>query len=895
LGTTKYPDEASFDEFMSKHDGSNNAYTEQERTVFYNEISEAGLDEGMDRFAQFFIAPTFQAKMVGRELDAVNSEHMKNVPNQGRRLWELMRSTASNKSVVSHFYTGTTESLHHGDNTTIAALRKYHEENYCAPRMTLVVISNRPLKEQMQLAHNHFDAVARNAGTCSPTARDFKDDHPYADASSLGRRIEFHSDSAPQLWMMFPMPPVQKSYKAQPASMLEYMVGYAGPKSLTSQLKSQGLVSKLGMQVDTTTAGTLVFVTFDLTPAGTKDPDAVTNVVFDYLAQVRGNTKEIIKGVYPTMKQMSLVTFDYQEAPDSVMDSVSSLAASLLTYDAADVLAGDFAIDQADYELVEKLAQSLSPSNVNLAISMKTFDEAHEANRFNKYYNVHYADKQISQTLRTRWEQPKSQGLFQMPPALKYVPSKLDLISASAGEIPKQLKSETGAEVWWLGRGNFPLPKAQFRVKLTAPKALFASSKYVAMRRLHVGLLQRVLEEPMEDMGNCGLDWEIKDISDGYHMAMNGYDQHLVASVKQVAGSFSQDKFNEKDFNAAKQQLVDDLSDTTSKMVYEHAMEAMNSVTSNSAFSRESVLASIESIDMAAFSAYLGEVKKQGLRAQLLATGNLDEAATGLLASALTAELGTKMFLSEAEAAQVTVLDAKEPIEVRMSNPIPNDPNSATINAYQYGVPDVAERVKVLMLGKMISEPVYNTLRTKDQLGYVVFGLVVPHRSILELQLIVQGAKEGPDSVDLKIEGVLDDFGQSLRNLTHSQFATWKASVRSSIDRQDQNMAQECDRFWAQIVSGDVCFNRKQMALDYLASFDKPEELASEFNVFRNHPRKISVRMFGSKAPLESSSNATQKSAASLILRGDGAEEKASAAKGRSYWPTSGICQVHRK
>ena len=55
-------------------------------------------------------------------------------------LQKVLRGTASPDSVLSRFYTGTTESLHHGDNTTIAALRKYHDENYCAPRMSLVMV-----------------------------------------------------------------------------------------------------------------------------------------------------------------------------------------------------------------------------------------------------------------------------------------------------------------------------------------------------------------------------------------------------------------------------------------------------------------------------------------------------------------------------------------------------------------------------------------------------------------------------------------------------------------------------------------------------------------------------------------------------------------------------------
>eukprot|EP00929_Paragymnodinium_shiwhaense_P117964 TRINITY_DN8946_c0_g1_i1.p1 TRINITY_DN8946_c0_g1~~TRINITY_DN8946_c0_g1_i1.p1 ORF type:complete len:1078 (+),score=345.56 TRINITY_DN8946_c0_g1_i1:78-3311(+) len=919
LGTDKYPSETSFDTYLSQHDGSNNAYTEQERTVFYNEISDSGLDEGMDRFAQFFIAPLFKANMVGRELDAVNSEHTKNMPDQGRRLWELMRSTAKNSSVISHFYTGTTESLHHGDATTIAALKKYHEENYCAHRMTLVVISKLPLQEQMRLAHKHFDGVsASNEGKCAATPRDFKDDKPFDQSGSTGRRLEIRSDSAPQLWMMFPMPTILASYRSQPASMLEYLLGYAGPKSLKSKLKATGLATDLGIQVDQSTASTLFFVTFDLTDTGVKDPDAVATTVFDYLAEVRGKSHELVASIYPTMQQMAKVTFEYQEAPDSVMDSVSGLAASMLSYRAEDVLAGDFLIDQLDVPLVEQLLQHMVPSNVNIAVASQNFDTKH-ANKYNKWYDVHYSDTNIAAALMERWSEKEAvnvtvtsangtdhtvleerdvapKGNFQMPPPLKYVPANLEVISATAGETPKRLE-ESGVEVWWLGRGLFPMPKVQLRVKLAVPKDLFKAARFVALRQLHVEVVKRVLEEPMEDLAACGLDWDIKEISEGYHLGLNGYSEHASALVEQVAAGFSQEEHAVHDVEQAKEKLRASLADTTSKMPYEHAMDSMAAVTTSGVYSRNSVLLALDGIHHNEFSDYLRSLKRGGLRMQLLATGNVDEAGASVLATTLAKGLRSDKVLSKDEAAMVSVLDASRPLEVHMKNPIPGDLNSATINTYQYGVPDVAERVKVLMLGKMISQPVYDTLRTKEQLGYVVFGAMMPHISILELSVIVQGAKESPDVVDNRIEEVLSDFQSSLSNLTHSSFSAWKASLRSSINREDQNMAQEADRFWGQIVTGDECFSRKKLALEYLDSFDEPTALAAEFEKFRSKPRKVSVRLYGAAVASDKSGvNASHPSFVhtGAVLNGDGPEEKAAAEANRGFWPRAGICQIHR-
>jgi len=884
---------------LSQHDGSNNAYTEQEKTVFFNEISHAGFNEGMDRFAQFFIEPLFQKEMVGRELDAVNSEHMKNVPNQGRRLWELMRSTAKNTSVLSHFYTGTTESLGHGDNKTVAALRKYHSKNYCAPRMNLVMVSNRTLDDQIAVAHKHFDAVPR--GECSPTPRDFGGDKSFADAATRGNLIEFHTDSAPQLQFMWPMQPTLKNYKAQPSSMLSYVLGYAGPKSLKSELKARDLASDLGLQVDQSSAGTVVFLTLDLTPSGLKDVKGTTEVVFDYLQRVRTSAKEDLKTVYPSMQKMMAVTFDYMEQPDSVMDAVSGLAADSMSYDAADVLTGGTNIDQMDAVLVEDLTMQLSPDNVNLAMATKDFDEK-RANRFNKYYKVHYAQNPIPESIRGSWGKAIAGDNLKPPPALKYVPTNLAVLDASAGEIPKHAASKSGEEVWWLGRGLFPLPKAQLRVKLSVPTELFATAEYAVLRKLHVEMANRFLEEPMEDYGNCGLNWQLKEVGSGYAMELDGYNEHISALVAQVTEGFANpDQHDAKRFEQVKQRIMDDLEDATSKMPYAHAAEALSAISTNSVFGRDELLKSLKATGSTRFAAYLDELKASGVRVQMLATGNLEEATAQDLGETLTKKLAFKKILKKAEAARTKALVADgENIEVRMKNPIPGDNNSATINMYQYGIPDVSQRVKLLMLGQMIANPVYDELRTKEQLGYVVFGGVMQHVGVLELRVIVQGAKQGPDYVDGRIESVLDSFDQKLKNQTAAEFSRWKASLRSSINREDQNMAQEADRIWAHVDSDELCFNRKQMALDFLDTLNSPEEIAAEYKVFRQNPKKISVRLFGANDAMNPTNNTlttgkTAKAAESfLVVSGDWTSDKAAVAKTRSFYPNDNVCQIHR-
>lgn len=924
LGTKKYPDEASFDQFMSIHDGSTNAYTEQERTVFYNEVGLAGFEEGMDRFAQFFIAPLFKQELVGKELNAVNSEHEKNKPDQGRRLWEVLRSTARSDSVLSHFYTGTTESLHHGDAAAVSALRRYHDANYCAPRMTLVMVSNISVAEQLRAAHRHFDAVPR--GSCgAPANFASRSDGgsvelPPFDAHNLGQFVRMGTNSTPALWIMLPLSPTVAMYRKGPMQYLQYVLSYAGAGSLRSTLKRRGLISGLGIQVDETSAATLFFLMFQLTPAGAADAGVrdIVKDTFSFLQLLRERSDEV-PAVYDSLQRMSRVSFDYADAPDSVMEAVSSLASSAAQFGPEDVLTGSLGlIEEQDPALVRQLLSDLArgPQAANFALEATGFD-ASQANGFEKYYGVHYHQGQIpSDWLQSAEALPS----LRPPPPLRFVPQHMALLNETAGARPEQLAvlpeaARGGAplELWWQGRGAFSLPKAQLRLKLTPAAAVVADgADEEALRRLHAGVVKQALEEATEDMQNCGMGLSVEAGSQSYHISVDGYSEHLDVMLLRSLDNLLDASVEPEAFARAQRSLLDELSDTSRRQPYELALDAVSAVTTSGAFSREEVLASLRGLDLGRLRSYITTLRSKGLRAQLLVVGNVGRGAAQSLAERTAlAVVGARgaagmpwhgRLLAASEARHSRVWVASRPVELRMRNPVPGDSNHVTLSVFQYGVTDVAERVRMLLLGKMIENPVYDTLRTKEQLGYIVFGFVTEHSGVLELRVLVQGSRESPDRVDVDIDAVVDAFGHSLRNMSLAEFQNWKGSVRSALNHKDQNMAQEADRYWSQITNDGHCFNRKELALQYLDSLQIPEDMVKTFDRLRNGHHKVSVKMFGAGLPVRPPPAALQALAAGArpggelatvsLVSADSSEKRRLLATADSYYPTETICRI---
>ena len=87
MGTEKYPSENEYSEYLSNNGGMNNAYTGLMSTNYHFEVSNEAFEGALDRFAQFFICPLFNKTSIEKEMNAVSSEHSKNLQSDMWRFW----------------------------------------------------------------------------------------------------------------------------------------------------------------------------------------------------------------------------------------------------------------------------------------------------------------------------------------------------------------------------------------------------------------------------------------------------------------------------------------------------------------------------------------------------------------------------------------------------------------------------------------------------------------------------------------------------------------------------------------------------------------------------------------------------------------------------------------
>lgn len=92
-------------------------------------------------FSRMFAEPVFDIKYMDKEIDAVNSEHEKNINNDGWRKRQLLRSLSNVKHPNNKFATGSKETLRNATSKELnKKLKKFYLNNYKSYNMKLAII-----------------------------------------------------------------------------------------------------------------------------------------------------------------------------------------------------------------------------------------------------------------------------------------------------------------------------------------------------------------------------------------------------------------------------------------------------------------------------------------------------------------------------------------------------------------------------------------------------------------------------------------------------------------------------------------------------------------------------------------------------------------------------------
>eukprot|EP00746_Dinoflagellata_sp_MGD_P005469 gnl/MRDRNA2_/MRDRNA2_110582_c0_seq1.p1 gnl/MRDRNA2_/MRDRNA2_110582_c0~~gnl/MRDRNA2_/MRDRNA2_110582_c0_seq1.p1 ORF type:complete len:1183 (-),score=255.04 gnl/MRDRNA2_/MRDRNA2_110582_c0_seq1:27-3515(-) len=908
LGTKNFPDPSSFDRFINKYGGGNNAYTSDQDTVYYMSTLRQGWNESLARMSDFFRAPLFDRAYVEKEVHAIESEHAKNVQNPTQRTYEVMQSLADSRSPVSWFSTGDLETLINEPRKkgldTVEELKKFFKENYCPGKFGVVTYSSDALDSQLEDSLAQFGNIPE--GTCSTASASqpvVDAWHPKDAPAHVGKWVHIQAAQArSQLQVMWPMDSIQKLYKSSPADYVSHVLTWPGKQSLIRALKDDaGLVTKARFDEDTTSLGTTLSFTVDLTHKGREHPSAILELLYAFLAQVKEHGVDM--DVYRSIAAAAQVTFDWKDKP-ATAEAVTDVADSLTWLPKDDLLTAGYTIPDPDSDLARKVLEKMTPDNMNVAFvdtQFKPYDPAKLKTL--PHYGVPHTIRPFEEVVEGRVSQwlkwldekkakQRSQNLesilknhgidvpqeMQQAKPIQNIPKDITLAHAKAqvgddietklfGVRPKDVPQSVGGSLWYRQGTMDESPKvlAQFLLRKKADQGDGMTAKDALLLNVYMRLKQLLLEPETADFKETGSSYSI-ELGEELSMSFKGFAESLPKFVHTVFDEMGKDmdlssELGQKQYAYIVEQLGDELQ-LYAEMPVSYAVQDRNSILQKGMKSRNEYIAAVSELKAEEVP---GTLKRTLLNKQLhyssLMLGNIDQKDAEALHKKCADDIHQghgELTLSVDEIElQPPVVNFRRPLEIRKPNPKPGDLNHVTVVSLLMGIPDVQDRVIFSILGDIFSQLAYQELRTERGLGYVVNAGQIMISNVMGMSCVVQGTRKRPDEVEPLIEWVFNVKMRSfLQDMSPDDFLQYKNSFILQLKSPPENLQEELVHWPSQVFQGGKCFGlRDKMILYAMDKLSSKQQLIDAWDGMLAPKKetglrqKITVKYFGQPSP----------------------------------------------
>lgn len=176
-----------------------------------------------------------------------------------------------------------------------------------------------------------------------------------------------------------------------------------------------------------------------------------------------------------------------------------------------------------------------------------------------------------------------------------------------------------------------------------------------------------------------------------------------------------------------------------------------------------------------------------------------------------------------------------------------NDKNSVVKNYYQVGKASIQNECMAEFLVSVINEPLFDTLRSHEQLGYGVSCTLRRNCGVLGITITVeyQENKNSAEKIDEKIEEFLQNFHKILSEINVEDFSSAKRSIVSLKLIADSELEKEVNRHWEEIRNGDNVFDRNELEAFETENLTKDEIVEFYTKTFLSNKRKLSVQVIG--------------------------------------------------
>jgi insulysin len=870
--------ENAYSQYLTNHSGYSNAYTAARETNYFFEVSySAGSDSkapdgttngttnghaesplygALDRFAQFFIAPLFLEETLDRELRAVDSENKKNLQSDNWRFSQLDKTLSNQKHPYHHFSTGNLVTLRDEPRQRGLNIRQefmnFHDKHYSANRMKLVVLGKESLDQLEAWVVELFSGV-KNKDLKRNT---WPDSTPYGPDEVLTQVFAKPVMDTRSLDLSFTCQNEESLYESHPGRYLSHLIGHEGPGSILAYIKAKGWANDLsagGSDVDPDTG--MFHISIRLTTEGFKQYKKIVEVVFQYIGLIKQAGPQ--QWVMEELKSMAAVDFRFkQKSPASKFTSRLSSVMQNPFLPRDWLLSGNTLIRHFDQKTVQQALDCLKPDNWRLTLVSQEGNFDKKEKWYGTEYRMEKVDEELQETVRKAIKSSSSDvpESLHLPHKNEFIPTRLTVEKKEVAEPAKHpvlIRNKDGVRTWWKKDDRFWVPKGSVVLALRNPLLAVTAANYVKAA-LFSQLVKDELTEYAYDAEISGLEYSLDTNSLGFSIEVGGYNDKMAVLLEKVLVQIRDLQVKPDRFEIVKERLLRGYRNWDFQQPYHQVSELSRWLSNSLAWANEQCLAELLQITPEDITIFQPLLTRQ-VYTEILVHGNMYREDALRMTDLVESTLRPRPLpLSQTNAVRNFIIPEGSDFTFRKTLGDPANVNNG-IEYYLYcgSLDDQKTRAKVLLLGQIGDEKGFDTLRTKEQLGYIVFTGPRVSNTTCGYRVIVQSERT-PEYLETRINAFLASLGSYIKDMPKDEFEDHRRSLINKKLEKLKNLEQEGARFWSHISSGYFRFEQVDIDVEHLRNLTQ-EEMVEFFQHYISptspHRAKLSIQLAAQSSP----------------------------------------------
>jgi insulysin len=801
MGSKKFPKENHYNERLNQLGGSSNAYTDVMETVYYFNVFDEGLNEIMDIFSRFFIDPLFDPDSVNREINAVDSEHKKNIHKDFWKKFQLMLYLTNSDSNTNQFITGSLNTLNRLDIRE--KVIEFYNKYYIPENISICVGSSQPVEEIEKMIANTFGYIPKSSHHNKLVIT-----KPFY-SNNMNKFYHLKSLSTIyELLFIWEIPSQEKYMRTKEFLIFDKVLRNESTNSLFFYLKNLGYINSIRSEIK---YEGMYIITFNLSKEGFNNIDLIQKVLFDCIEQIK---KLDIKKYAEYYKKLLEVNFDCIDKFQT--EDLCNLLAVNHHYEETQLsYETSFKISSLKNtnEYISLYDQFLTPNNViKILVSSNHPNETQFEYHQLKEYEATYAEIPILVSRNVTVD--KSFCCFDIEnPYININPSIIENLDQF--DEPALI----GTRQWYGGCSKFSEPLLNIWLQFNNSN-YFSSSKNYLLSHISCSVLNFlssvILYKPLElcysisfipRPSTSSININIKGVNDIEKL------QLLIKDINQFMKNINEHfiKLSEDYIT----NLLVSLSDAYSNIKFNNSWEYVSYKIKNYSLKTEfdylELIKEIKNINYNTIKDYLSNIVQKSSLTSLV-YGNIKSNNVKNLFV-----IFNDLYLNNiTPLPKINELEDFELVH-------PNIKEKANCVSYLYPIGTFIPREYILLslTANILRQSFFDILRTKNQLGYLVS---MGSTNIRNFNFIIQKI-QSDKPVDF-IEEKIGEFNKTIRKqIQEAEFEKFVATLKNELEEPEYSLEEKIDKYLPEISLREYLFNRNELLLDQLKKITRQDLL----------------------------------------------------------------------